>query len=541
MSPTRHPSLRLRLSTLALALLAPTLAAQDPALTTVIPLLGEGDVLPAAGSTMISIPDGAHYVPGGFAAKVPALGVGNVIESSTGVGLQPGTVLADGRSIDKLYNTFDVDSSGRLVTVARLLDEEGFEDGQAVLLGDEVLIDTSDLALPGLAPNRRWVEFDVVRFERDDRLLVVGFTDIFAQPNAFEYLAMSYDVGPTGGLSGAEIVLRTGDLIDGRHVSYVNAVFSTQLSLGSDGTRFLSVGLSDTPGGPWQAALVLGDQVLAEFGGASPVPGYTWLMNPGESVARNGRGDTVFASSIWNGVDGEDVLIVNGAVLVQTGQEVPGMPGSRLISIGGPHLAEDGRVLWYGGWIDAGFQTHTGLFVDHQLWLESFVTPIDGLTDALVGNTLFQLDIHPDGHRVLFAAKHPLEDTRLYEARLDQWVDLGGGLAGGGPAPVASGLGVLEAGAPVSVGLTGAPAGGSAWLVVGLSLLGAPFQGGTLCPNPDVVVAGLPVDGAGSLTVADVWPAGIPAGTDLWWQFWTADPGGPAGFFASNCLEVQTF
>ena len=47
-------------------------------------------------------------------------------------------------------------------------------------------------------------------------------------------------------------------------------------------------------------------------------------------------------------------------------------------------------------------------------------------------------------------------------------------------------------------------------LVVGFSELAAPFKGGVLVPNPDIVIAGLPTDGAGSwtalLTAADGAP-----------------------------------
>ena len=33
------------------------------------------------------------------------------------------------------------------------------------------------------------------------------------------------------------------------------------------------------------------------------------------------------------------------------------------------------------------------------------------------------------------------------------------------------------------------------------------------------------------------WPAGVPAGTNLWWQTWVQDPAAPHGVSATNCLR----
>jgi hypothetical protein len=34
-----------------------------------------------------------------------------------------------------------------------------------------------------------------------------------------------------------------------------------------------------------------------------------------------------------------------------------------------------------------------------------------------------------------------------------------------------------------------------------------------------------------------VWPAGVPAGTALYFQIWVSDPSAPAGLSASNGLK----
>ena len=117
------------------------------------------------------------------------------------------------------------------------------------------------------------------------------------------------------------------------------------------------------------------------------------------------------------------------------------------------------------------------------------------------------------------------------------WSDLGGALAGSAGLGALTPDGPVIAGMPVSLFLAGAPASTPAWLVVGLSQLGAPFKGGTLWPNPDVLVGPLTTTAIGTLPVASPWPAGLPDGFTFWAQFWWADAAGPLGWAASNGLQ----
>ena len=124
----------------------------------------------------------------------------------------------------------------------------------------------------------------------------------------------------------------------------------------------------------------------------------------------------------------------------------------------------------------------------------------------------------------------------LAAAATAQWTDLGNGLAGTpGIPPVLSGLGPLLPTAGTKIQVTGAPAGGLGYLVIGLSPLNAPFKGGVLVPNADFLAI-VAFDGAGVFSVIFSWPTDVPANTSMWWQCWAPDAGGPAGFAASNGL-----
>ncbi len=122
----------------------------------------------------------------------------------------------------------------------------------------------------------------------------------------------------------------------------------------------------------------------------------------------------------------------------------------------------------------------------------------------------------------------------------EPWADLGFGLAGVSGVPQFVGKGTLIAGDVLALALTNAKPGSSAALLVGVSAIHAPFKGGTLVPAPDLLIAGLPIDGAGAQKLTLIGPAGLPSGATLWMQEWVIDPAGPSGFSASNAITATT-
>jgi hypothetical protein len=119
--------------------------------------------------------------------------------------------------------------------------------------------------------------------------------------------------------------------------------------------------------------------------------------------------------------------------------------------------------------------------------------------------------------------------------------NLGHALAGiAGLTPTLLGDGTLEPGSAGSITLTNAKPSAPAFLLVGLSELDAPFKGGTMTPNPQLILP-LATSASGSKLLSwATWPASLPSGTELLLQYWIVDPGGPAGFSASNGLSAVT-
>jgi hypothetical protein len=120
------------------------------------------------------------------------------------------------------------------------------------------------------------------------------------------------------------------------------------------------------------------------------------------------------------------------------------------------------------------------------------------------------------------------------------WTNLGGSLAGTNGAPQLAASGRLADGKPILLAVSNGVPSGTAIFVLGTSVLNAPFMGGLFVPTPQVVVPGLPLDGAGALVVPGTWPSGVPTGIDIVIQFWIPDAGGPLGFAATNACKAVT-
>jgi len=117
------------------------------------------------------------------------------------------------------------------------------------------------------------------------------------------------------------------------------------------------------------------------------------------------------------------------------------------------------------------------------------------------------------------------------------FTSLGQGLAGAF-SPTLTGSGSLAAGAGFQLAFAGLPPFTSGTLIVGVSLLNAPFKGGVLVPHPDLLLP-IPTLG-GSLMLSQAMPPGLPPGTSIYLQLWTHDAGAPAGVCATNALQLTT-
>ena len=121
------------------------------------------------------------------------------------------------------------------------------------------------------------------------------------------------------------------------------------------------------------------------------------------------------------------------------------------------------------------------------------------------------------------------------QVRSGSWFDLGCAQAGSLGLPLLVGMGTLAPGFNDQLSLFQAHPGSTAVLVVGLSLLGAPFKGGTLVPLPQTLLVRT-TNAVGVNHLPFFLPAGAPPDLELYFQYWISDPTASAGWSASNAL-----
>jgi hypothetical protein len=155
----------------------------------------------------------------------------------------------------------------------------------------------------------------------------------------------------------------------------------------------------------------------------------------------------------------------------------------------------------------------------------------------------------PAGAQFLFVGNHdsqwfdnsdPDGDLGCKVTVVATWKDVGLALPGTAGPPTLAGSGHLIGGDAMALTLDDARPNASAFLIVGFSGLVAPFKGGTLVPNPDLILGPFPTGAGGGFTLPGTWPVGLPELLKLWFQAWIQDPVGPAGFAASNGLTCLT-
>lgn len=122
----------------------------------------------------------------------------------------------------------------------------------------------------------------------------------------------------------------------------------------------------------------------------------------------------------------------------------------------------------------------------------------------------------------------------------DPFTILPGGIADGSePPPELAGQGPARPGTKNTLRVTQAPPQRGVHLVVGMSLLDAPFAGGILGPAPQIIATIGRTSADGSLAYSFRMPVTAPPGLSIWTQAWMRASGAPEGLAATNTLGVS--
>ncbi len=122
----------------------------------------------------------------------------------------------------------------------------------------------------------------------------------------------------------------------------------------------------------------------------------------------------------------------------------------------------------------------------------------------------------------------------------DPWTNLGLATFGQAGVPFLAGSGALAAGSPGALDVAQARPNAPSLLFVALAANPIPALGGTLVPNPILLQLPFTTDGQGAFHLPFLFPPGVPSGTTLAIQAWTADPTTAGGASATNGVIGRT-
>ena len=443
-------------------------------------------------------------------------------------------------TLSALGASFDRDASGQTVLLARIGDT-GLGLPQGVVLDDLlVLLEGDAVSGDGIPAGATWDGIDGVALTEDGGLIVNGWLEVPDQPGDQVTLIARYELPAGSSLGPATALAAEDQALDQGLIEWMPANADTGWAV-TAAHLMHTVAYQGVGGFGGPAGVVLDGVTLALDGQPSIVPGRNWRMHAWlDAVDVSTNGHWAFRTRVDGPDDGYDVIVADGALVAMESKPAPGFPGTTVVALGGPRVSENGQVMWSARWHD-GVTFSYGLFLNDQLLVKDGTLCDDGhvLTSVYADERFF--GVSPDGSTAIFKADRDDGEFGLYEITVGPWVSQGHALAGtGGLPPRLAGHGDQTPGSATTLALFEALPSTLAGFFLGFSQLDLPFKGGVLCPSPDVIVPSLPVSSAGELVVAFPWPAGIPAGTNLWWQSWVLDAGAPKGLGASNCLRSIT-
>ncbi len=117
------------------------------------------------------------------------------------------------------------------------------------------------------------------------------------------------------------------------------------------------------------------------------------------------------------------------------------------------------------------------------------------------------------------------------------WSNFGAALPGVQGVPLLQAEGPLVPASLVELDLENAAQNAVTGLFVALSSVPVPLKGGELLAHPWLFILDLVTDGQGDIALAAPLPLGIPADTELWFQYAIADPAATQGVALSNAMR----
>lgn len=379
-------------SLLGVLALAPLSAAQQFQV-----LMQEGDALPGGGEAFafyeLAVNDQGQWL---IQVDVdPGFGPFRLV-GANGVVLEQGqSMAAPANATLNSFGSVEIDEWGRAVCV---LDVElnGLEHRDGLYLDDQLLVLSEEpLELAGLESGSTLEVLHQVWMGPQGRASASARWRP-AGGGVEQDVILGWDFEAAGASAG-ELLVSGGHTPQG-HVLEVLSLGQAQRS--ASGGLAVAAGVKMEPLLGADRAVWVNGRIVALENHPSPVPGRLWgNFLHSAYVDVNSAGEWAFVSRLHGDEQSDVLLVKNGQKWVQTGDVLPATAPYPLENLATSsfkpenpvQLTEDGRLLWSAHWDDPAPSAGFGLFLDHEIQVESGVDQIGSHT---IG------PIFPDTYRI---------------------------------------------------------------------------------------------------------------------------------------------
>ena len=304
---------------------------------------------------------------------------------------------------------------------------DGTPDGShnsGMYLNTQLLIQESDISTAkGFTPGTPYIGFFEAKINNNDppQLLVMASVDDPNIPSSVDRALVVVDLSGAGPGFTETVIFKEGDVLPGQ----VEAI--ADLQTGPHDFAFNDLGdvmfIADLAGDTTvDGAVYVNGDLLAQEGSPSPIKGRNWLNLNAAVVDLNKNLDYAYRGQLDGDTTTDEIIIANGARLVQEGDVLPDTNGQPITGFGisGPiHIDDHGQTIWYGQWTDPNLGATSGLFRDHSLLVQQNVPTEEGFLFSLISGRQDTFNISDNGRFIIFEANLSGGDNGAFLIDLD--------------------------------------------------------------------------------------------------------------------------
>ncbi|MBK9118369.1 MAG: hypothetical protein IPM18_02040 [Phycisphaerales bacterium] len=275
-----------------------------------------------------------------------------------------------GTSISTVFQALELNDNGNIGWNFSLTGAVTTSTDSGIFLNTTLVIQESDISqAPQFTPGTPYIGFFRPKINNHDEFMLMASVDDPAIATTVDR-ALVLVRNPTGAFT-EQVIWKEGDILPGQ----VNPVadFNTaeeQWGFNDNGDVLFCA----TP----MNAIYLNDVLLAQPGMDSPVADRPYNLTNSRPRGLNNHGDWVLRATITGDTATNEILVKNGAVVVQKGDSFPAIAPYEITSFGGttsPLLIDDlGNIYWYGIWSDPDTARNEGWFRNHELIIRKGMT-----------------------------------------------------------------------------------------------------------------------------------------------------------------------